>query len=267
MLHSDTNMSPQIQRHFTFKHPLFKRHKSASGEWWEDSVYYFWWEFLRRHDGYKRTCDNGGNGKYSKLYSDFGNVHGISFKEWWTKDDRGARLFSEPPLLSNMSSFPHSVKVLTPKELENLLGGWDSGSLLVVAIPLGLRKGFIERKLRKLVARYNKRKPGERTIKESKALYPITTGFNTHNLEQILKIYDLRQAQPELTLWEIGHRFNLDGQALNKDELEGGRGRQSPGAVEKKRILAVAAHKKLKHAKSIIEGVGRGVFPAFSKST
>ena len=23
---------------------------------WQCSVYYYWWEYLRRHEGYKRTC-------------------------------------------------------------------------------------------------------------------------------------------------------------------------------------------------------------------
>ena len=73
---------------------------------WDNSIYYLWWEFLRRHDGYKKTCENGGDGKYAELYADFGNVHEATFKEWWTKDGRGARLFAEPPL-------PNSVAALT----------------------------------------------------------------------------------------------------------------------------------------------------------
>ena len=80
----------------------------------------------------------------------------------------------------------------------------------------------------------------------------------------MLELYDLRQAQPKMRLWEIGQRFRL-GAALTEAELEGGRGRENYGAVEKKNVSAVAASKKLKDAKSIIEGVGRGVFPAFSK--
>jgi len=221
-------MASTGQRHFTFKHPLFKRQeldsqkgrtkiasikrkKAVSGVWWEESVYYLWWKFLRRHVGYKKTCDNGGNGEYAKLYADFGNVHEGTFREWWTKDDRGARLFAEPPLASSAPSLPNSVRALTPKEIKELPDMWDSGSLLVVAVPLNLTKAFIQKKLTKLVAKYNKRKPGDRTVKESKALYPIATGFSSHNLKQILKIYDLRQEQPDLTLWEIGHKFNLDG--------------------------------------------------------
>jgi hypothetical protein len=79
-----------------FKHPLFRAKKTASGVSWENSIYYLWWEFLRRHDGYKHTCKNGGKGKYAKLYEDFADVHGGSFKDWWTKAARGVRLFAEP---------------------------------------------------------------------------------------------------------------------------------------------------------------------------
>ena len=127
-------------RHFPFAHPLFRQEQSTSGVRWNNSVYYLWWEFLRRHEGYKETCENGGKGKYEKLYADFGNVHEGTFREWWTKDDRGARLFAEPPL-------PNNVVALTPKELDALPEDWDAGSLLVVAIPLSLRKRFIQQKL------------------------------------------------------------------------------------------------------------------------
>ena len=112
-------MKNPYQRHFAFHHPLFRSKKTSKGNWWEDSVYYLWWEFLRRHDGYKETCEKGGKGKYAKLYDDFGNVHECSFREWWTKDDRGARLFSEPPL-------PSTVTVLTSKDVRALPENWDS---------------------------------------------------------------------------------------------------------------------------------------------
>src|SRR5208282_6206767 len=106
-------MPSTFQRHFAFRHPLFRQEQSTSGVRWNNSVYYLWWEFLRRHDGYKRTCENGGKGEYEKLYADFGNVHEGNFREWWTKDDRGARLFAEPPM-------PSSVRALTPKEIKEL---------------------------------------------------------------------------------------------------------------------------------------------------
>ena len=248
-------MTPTVPRHFTVRHPLFRRKESKSGIWWENSVYYLWWEFLRRHDGYKETCENGGNGKYAELYADFGNVHERPFKEWWTKDGRGARLFAEPPL-------PNSVAALTSEEIEALPEDWDAGSLLIVAIPLNLPKRFIQQRLSKLLARHHKRKRGQRTFKESRARYRIAQQFTVLSLKKMLELYDLRKSQPNLPLWEAGQRFHL-GAALTKDERNQGRGRDNYGAVDKKNVSAVAASKKLKAAKSIIEGVGRGVFPAF----
>ena len=62
-------MPSTFRRHFAFKHPLFRQEQSTSGVQWDNSVYYLWWEFLRRHDGYKETCENGGKGKYAKLYA------------------------------------------------------------------------------------------------------------------------------------------------------------------------------------------------------
>ena len=75
-------------------------------EAWQCSVYYFWWEFLRRHEGYQDCCIRGGKGQCKKLYADFGNIHEHDdFWKWWAQkvDDefysdlsRGERLFSEP---------------------------------------------------------------------------------------------------------------------------------------------------------------------------
>ena len=251
-------MPSTFRRHFAFRHPLFRQETSTAGARWENSVYYLWWEFLRRHEGYKGTCENGGKGEYAKLYADFGNVHEGEFREWWTKDDRGARLFAEPQL-------PQNVVALTRKEIEALPEGWHSGSLLVVAIPLSLRKRFIQQKLTKLLARHHKRKRGQRTFTESRALYPIASQINIHSLKKMLELYDFRQNEPKVPLWEVAHRFRL-GSALTKDELNGGRGRSNPVAVAKKSALSVAASKKLTEAKSMIKGVGHGVFPAFSTS-
>lgn len=135
-----------------------------------------------------------------------------------------------------------------------------------MVIPLSLPKRFIEKKLAKLLARYHKRKKGQRTYKESRALYSIATQFRPSSLKKLLELYDVHQSQPHLKEWELGQRFRL-GTVLTKDELEGGRGRNDSTAVDKRRNLSVAVSKKLRDAKSIIQGVGRGVFPAFSKRT
>ena len=180
-------------RHFTFKHPLFRKAKTASGINWQKSVYYLWWEFLRRHDGYRETCKNKGRGKYAKLYADFGDVHASDFKEWWTKDDRGAQLFAEP-------AAPITVERLTKRDLEFLQKNWNDEAVLVTAIPLSFPKRFIEGRIAKLLKRYHKRKRGQRTLKESRALYPIANQFNMHSLQLALAVYDLKKRNQKLKL-------------------------------------------------------------------
>lgn len=249
-------MPSTFQRHFTFLHPLFREKKTKAGIWWENSVYYLWWEFLRRHGGYKRCCENGGKGQYAKLYVDFGDVHGVSFRQWWTAADRGARLFSEPPL-------PTSLHVIKPSQAEGLSEAVERGSLLLIAVPINLRKRFITQKFNKILSKFNRRKRGQRTLKESRALFPIATQFNIHSLKQILDVHDLRASDKNLRLWEIGQRLKLNvGQQLTAAQLASDK--WDPDVVSKKNILAITASKKLKLAKKIIDGAGRGVFPANS---
>ena len=73
---------------------------------WRRNIYYFWWEFLKRHEGYRKCCERGGTGEYSALYTDWGNIHAYTaetFWDWWNEkldngESRGEYLFAEPPL-------------------------------------------------------------------------------------------------------------------------------------------------------------------------
>ncbi|NDH69541.1 MAG: hypothetical protein EBY22_16930 [Gammaproteobacteria bacterium] len=58
------------------------------------SVYYYWWAFLRENEEYITCCTNGGTGKFSNLYSDFGDVRDEDFFGWWK--NIGRHLFCEP---------------------------------------------------------------------------------------------------------------------------------------------------------------------------
>jgi hypothetical protein len=247
-------MSTRLVRHFTFKHPLFlKRGRTHTGAHWKDSVCYLWWEFLRRHEGYRNTCENGGQGKFAAMYADFGDVHASDFKTCWTKGDRGAQLFAEPPI-------PQSVGTLNKSDLARLSQGWDETTLLLVSIPLRLPKAFIERRVAKLVRQHHCRKRGERLMTESRAKYPISTQFNIHSLKTILDVYDLRRKQPELALWEIAQRLRFTT-TLKPEEIIA---KRMGAHTAIKQSMASATSRKLLQGKKIIEGVGRGMFPAFS---
>jgi hypothetical protein len=249
-------MSGGLARHFAFKHPLFRKAESDRGVSWKQSIYFLWWEYLRRNEGYRRTCQNRGNGRYARLYQDFGDVHAGDFKSWWTKGERGVRLFSEPAL-------PNSIVVVSAGEAARLDEAVNSGALLLVAIPLVLRKKFISKKLEELLGKHHHRRRGERTLRDSKALYPLATQFSFRSIKMALDAYDLRVGEPSLKLWQIGQKLKL-GDTLTEAELAAPRGRAGADAVNKKNVLAVATSRKLKMAEHIIDGVGRGKFPVFT---
>jgi hypothetical protein len=242
------------QRHFTSKHPLFRKTRTRYGVPWQESIYFLWWEFLRRHDGYKTTCGNGGKGRYAKLYKDFGNVHVGGFKQWWTDGDRGARLFGEPGI-------SQSVAIFTKDDLTDFTKEWDCKDVLVLAAPLFLSKRFVQAQIARLIKKHHPRKRGERTLKGSKALYPLSNQFSVPSLTIALKVYDKKMSEPELKLWEIAQQLRFTS-TLNETELAQ-RGRMASEANGKKNTMNVAVRRKLDLAEAVIDGVGKGLFPQY----
>ena len=85
-------------RTFLSQHPLFgTKHKPLPSRYQERSAYYWWWKYLKREESYTAWCDGDRTIDYSDLFNDFGDVRKIDFRTWWTKGDRGARLFAEQP--------------------------------------------------------------------------------------------------------------------------------------------------------------------------
>lgn len=240
-------MTGRLARGFVAKHPLFKKQETKTGIWWEKSPYYLWWEYLRLHEGYRETCLNGGDGAYRALYEDFGNVHSLDFKEWW--QSRGVDLFSEP-----MSTT--KVMALSDEEVKQLLDYPRDDRVLLVAIPIHYPKRTIARSLRKILKENQSRKRGEKLVKFSRAKYPLLFSPDTYALSITLKCYKLKLAEPDLPYWQIAQRCNVSG-ALSQSELEGTGGH----VADKKASMTAGVSRKLKHAATLIEGVGKGIFP------
>ena len=242
-----------FHRHFTSPHPLFLKTKTPSGVHWKKSIYYLWWEYLRRNEDYKKACKQQSKGKYARLYRDFGDVHATDFKTWWTKEGRGVKLFAEPAV-------PMTVDTLSIVELKVLAAGWDPNSLLVITIPLNLPKRHISKRVAAMLKKYHPRKRGQQMLKESKARYRITHKFNFNALKTALELYDYKLANPTAKLWEIAQKYNM-GKTLTAAELALPRGSKDSEVGYKKNAMSVAVSQKLKKAKSIIKNVGLGKFP------
>jgi len=112
-------------RHFPYQHPTFGTAKNPkTSSHWKVSVYYWWYEYLKRNDDYRKTCAGNGKGKCAKVFEHFGDVTKQEFKEWWSDGDRGARLFAEPPT--------PTIRVVSPEDVEE--GRFQRENTLVLEV-------------------------------------------------------------------------------------------------------------------------------------
>lgn len=243
-------IDPKRPAPFMTKAPVFSNRKRLKGVPWDQSAYYFWWEFLRLHQGYAETCKKGGGGKYKALYQDFGDIHATEFQQWWQLRNvdgitRGAVLFAEPHA-------PAKVEALSKEQVLELLDKGIENEVLLISIPLAYSRREISKRLGKVIREHHGRKPGQKRLSESKARYKLLSIPDTDSIEKTLKVYKLRRDNPKEPLWKIAQLALIgDRSAYALAEND----------ADAKASLTAAASRKLRHAEMIIDGVGRGVFP------
>lgn len=234
-----------MKLHFPHPHPTFgtkKNPKSQSA--WQRSVYYWWWEYLRRNEDYKRTCQKGGKGKCATLYKDFGDVFATDFKTWWSENDRGARLFAEPPTPS-IRVIEEGIVLKSPKD-----------KTLVLEVPLNLPKNYLVKRFREILSKRHSGKKGVKVSVKTQAMYPIASGrIDVESLKKALRVWDARQEDPSRPLWMLATDLNL---ALFHKILPS----DSPkAAFDKRNNLNATTSRYLRKARLAIAGTGKGKFP------
>ena len=251
-------------RHFSSPHPLWRAKATKTGIWWEESAYYFWWLFLRENEGYRKACKKGGGGKFAKLYADFGDVFATDFKTWFTRNNRGQHLFAEPAV--------PSIVPLTRADLAQLPDQFEE-SLILLAIDRSLPIRSVMNKVRAAFKRSGLgRKRGQRTLGQSRALYPLVTTLRTDTLKKTYDLYRFYKEHPETKLWELGNRFRVSGsfspeeliEARKRRRLYDDKSKAFRSLENQKNLMTVGARRHLANAKSIIEWAGKGKFPVFT---
>ncbi len=232
-------------KHFPYKHPTFgTKNRPNPKAAWESSVYYWWWAYLKRNTAYLDCCANAGQGELASIYADFGDVRGDSFKDWWMDARRGVRLFAEPVA-------DDTVRILAEGE-----SALSLEQTLTVSVPLYLPKRFIERRFRELLTEHHLGERGRQLAKQSRAKYKFQGQPNLQGLKVTLAVYDFRQANPEMKLWEIGDRIPF----LLGDKSPPWKITPTQDKVVRA-SLAATVSRYLKRAKEAIEFTSVGVFP------
>ena len=248
-----SSKTPSPKRHFPYRHPTFgTKHRPARKTAWENTVYYWWWAYLKRNTNYVECCDSEGTGELSALYADFGDVRSDDFKSWWTfkvkGETRGAYLFAEP-------SVEFSVKVLS--EGEKAPSGADA---LTVSFPLNFPKRFLERRFKEVLAEVHQGKRGVQLARKSKAKYHFNGQPNIPALKQGLMVYDaLKDAEglkPKKPHWKIAQDIKLVPLEKRVDKSDSIR-----VAAGKKNVLTAIIGRYKKRVEQAIANTANGIFP------
>jgi hypothetical protein len=120
---------------------------------WQCSAYYYWWVYLRRHDGYRAACEHGGKGAYAELFANFGEVHATDFWKWLRTHNHN---FAEPPI----RKVRHAQSGETADE-----------RTLILSVPLDTKLALTVGQFQRLVRPLLKEAPRAKT--QSRATYPV----------------------------------------------------------------------------------------------
>ncbi len=238
-------VKPSSKRHFPYQHPTFgTEQKPKPKSSWENTIYHVWWSYLKRSENYLKTCESKGKDGLVELYKDFGDVRGDDFKKWWTEEQRGMRLFSEPHSLSTMSIVTHD-EICSEDE-----------SVAFVRVPLTLPKKFLVERFSELIGKHHKGQRGRQYARQSRAKYKFRGQPNIQGLKTALMVYDYLQANSHVKQWEAGKILSQ----YKSELIECEKRKISPSYDLKRKIEATVSRYKRK-ARESISNSERGIFP------
>jgi len=128
---------------FPHKHPLFKKHKTKRGVHYENSIYYYWFEFLKLNEKYIAACKNKGIGM-KKIYEDFGDIRNKTFKQWWNEKYKGTT--RGVYLFASTNPFNQLIKISSQNQYNQI----NQSNYTVIAVPNLIDKKYAIEQVRKL---------------------------------------------------------------------------------------------------------------------
>ena len=172
-----------------------------------DSIYYLWFEYLKRSEKYKTACANNGKGM-AKLYKDFGNIFEHEsvegFWSWW--NEKGQYLFG----------IEATQEIVEFDSADEVVGYED---YKLIAIPKNITATTIKKRLNKLV---DDMKSELKPTAEQTAKYSIfQTKVDVESLKSCLMAYDLKQKGTDVL--EIGLQVKWISGAEAQNLIEDGR--------------------------------------------
>lgn len=199
---------------------------------------------MRRSEAYWRAVFGNPRGKMKALVDDFGDVFSVDFKTWWRINQRGAKLFANPSLRPSLEVIAEGFSAD------------DHDGRLLLSVDLQIPIADLCKRFRQVVRLHHSGQRGQQATRIAQARYRLSGPPHIEAWRIGLQIYDIRQENPELKLWEIArlvpriwksHAFN--------PELP------SRQILDEKNRVQVLVSRHLSRTKKAIENVSLGRFP------
>jgi hypothetical protein len=118
--------------------------------YYENSIYYFWFEFLKRNKTFIEICKSKGRiNKY--VYEDFGDIRNKNFKQWWNEKYKG--IIRGIYLFAYQNPFTDIEEIISINEINSI----NLKEFTILAIPKNIEKNYALKKVRGLINKDNKR--------------------------------------------------------------------------------------------------------------
>jgi len=259
--------------HFLKGLPRTRRHKTPETSLLEaqNSVYRWWWEYLRISKDYWLVCQTSKPGsiqtqdqKLRRVYRGFGDIYSRTFDDWWL--DRGYRIFSEQEKFPKVSVVPSR-----PSERDRQVPADDK---IWVEIPLKLSKRTIQKQLGKLLDEYESKRLSRRLELSSADFKVNPVQFGTHQLQKVHEVHALHRELIDKPKWLRQHAPDMVTDEAKADLFRIGKLlRLSPSneslsgepEIVRARLnrMRVAVSRFLKNSKLLIANVEVGNFPSY----
>lgn len=228
---------------------------------WEGSVYYWWYEYLKCNDEYKNYCVNisdpsfkSRSKKLDRLYEEFGDIHTKDFETWWKDEDRGNNIFSEGGWWhQDQFTIFNNWREIDPSEVTFCEDGW-----VFIRVPLKTQsKRSLKKSFSNMLDQLHKGKRGERTLKNSEAVYKVLGRTKVASLKLHMEIYKFRMANPKTPSYDI---FDILGLHCKPTFPKG-----STSVADKTSIFvkSITVSRHLRKAKNLINNTIFGRFPDY----
>ena len=169
------------------------------------------------------------------------------FPNCWLR--HGQHAFKEQKPLKDV------IRIETFKQADDQI---DKADRLVLSIPLTMRKTTAVRKVSKLLAEaHAQRDPVDIWAASTAKRMIIKSKMRQPTIEHLVRLWELRQRYPDLSLYELGKRAGMELDLLARDT----KGEAITEEMERRR-MTIAVSRHLLQARYLIANATNGIFPS-----